>query len=216
MAKTQEIGTEEFDVEKTIKAFEAVPKDGSRPAVCLTKEYIAAIKEMCNFFNICGSGFGFVTSDVSQKLILLEKHRTERDLPNGIDNLQGMMQWEEDNDMFDKDVKYNGARTLLRLNRASQFVMLLIKYIMEREKASMSSNAYDAYSETLMRFHSWMIKKAVGVAVYAIPSRHTLLKNMKMTEDEARESLPRLVVAIDTVFSALDKHYTEHKLQKLP
>eukprot|EP01134_Creolimax_fragrantissima_P008337 CFRG8337T1 len=206
----------DFDVNKSIEEWEKIPTDESRPAQVDTKQYIAAFHELCKFFTICGSGFSFVTSDVSKKLDLLESLRVKRDAPNGNHTLQGMMQWEQENDMFKKDVKYNGARSLLRLNRASQFIMLLIKNILDKEKDSMSTIAYDAYSQTIMRFHTWMIKKAVGVAVYAIPSRAHLLKGMKMSEDEARAALPRLVVAIDVVFSALDKHYTDHDLQMLP
>ena len=33
-------------------------------------------------------------------------------------------------------------------------------------------------------FHTWLIKKAVNAAVYAVPSRESLLKSMEMTKEQ--------------------------------
>lgn len=48
----------------------------------------------------------------------------------------------------------------------------------------MSTCAGEAYSKTIAQFHPWLVRKTVGVAVYAVPSREYLLKSFEMTEEE--------------------------------
>jgi hypothetical protein len=48
----------------------------------------------------------------------------------------------------------------------------------------MSTCTHEAYEKSLAQYHTWLIRKAVGVAVYAVPSRETLLKHLEITEAE--------------------------------
>ena len=67
---------------------------------------------------------------------------------------------------------------------ATDFIARLIDNLTTMEGAAMSNAAARAYEETLAHYHPWLIRKAVGVAVYALPSRATLLVKMRVTEVE--------------------------------
>eukprot|EP00123_Amoebidium_parasiticum_P015308 comp22889_c0_seq1/m.36178 comp22889_c0_seq1/g.36178 ORF comp22889_c0_seq1/g.36178 comp22889_c0_seq1/m.36178 type:complete len:213 (-) comp22889_c0_seq1:26-664(-) len=209
--------SDKFDIHKTVEKWAVVPVDpAERPVQVDTQKYIDAYRELVKFFNICGSGFGFVISDVVEKLDILQEHLTKRDGPKGNTTLQKMILWEKANGEFKKDPKRNGARTLLRLNRAAEFIMLLIEYIVTKEGDKMSQSTWEAYEKTLANYHPWVVRKAVGVAVYAIPAKETLIQKMEITKPEAVELLPKLVEHQRVVFEALLKVYDDEKLQDLP
>ncbi|XP_063902226.1 ceramide-1-phosphate transfer protein-like [Zophobas morio] len=180
-----------FDIYKTLHEWNNIEEDIAHfKGEIKTELFIGAYRQLASFFSICGSGFTFVTSDITAKLKLIEKCNHERDAPNGNDTLQSMVTYEKQNGLLKNDKK-NGSRNLLRLNRALQFIGFLIRGLLDSDRPT-HLVALDAYNDSLAPFHSWAIRKTVGFAVYAIPSKDILLKRMEITEDEAFVSFPQL------------------------
>ncbi|KAG8035659.1 hypothetical protein G9C98_001087 [Cotesia typhae] len=78
------------------------------------KAYLEAYNELYKFFQLMGSVFSFVSSDLKQKIDVLN------DLVNKNDNYQSiksMIDYEKENKLLEKSDYTNGARTLLRLHR---------------------------------------------------------------------------------------------------
>jgi len=206
--------SQQFNITETLRLWKLTHR-ADMPNEVGTKEFIAAYHEVAKFFNLCGSGFSFVTKDVFDKLDILDKYYDERDSAKGIVTLEGMMTWEKDNDCF-KSQGSNGARHLLRLNRALDFIMKFIKYLIERPNEPVSKISWDAYATSLKPFHGWFVVKAVGLAVKLIPDREQLLERMEMTEAEAKELMPQLVTELDRCHTTLHKYYRDNKLLDLP
>lgn len=64
-----------------------------------------------------GSVFGFVSSDVSSKLIILEEYRNKPDTGEKFKSVKTMMEYETNSELLHKKDYVSGSRTLLRLHR---------------------------------------------------------------------------------------------------
>lgn len=67
------------------------------------------------FFQLMGSVFGFVSSDLKQKIEILIDLINKNDQNYG--TIKTMIEYEKENKILDKGDYSNGARTLLRLHR---------------------------------------------------------------------------------------------------
>lgn len=64
-----------------------------------------------------GTVFGFVSSDVKEKVEILEKLRKHADHGEHFESVQSMMNYEQDGSLLTKKDYVSGSRTLLRLHR---------------------------------------------------------------------------------------------------
>ncbi|EPB73645.1 glycolipid transfer protein [Ancylostoma ceylanicum] len=83
---------------------------------------------------------------------------------------------------------------------------------------SVSSICRKTYEETLARFHPWVIRKAVGLASYTLPSRGQLITSIQgnMPEESyVREVLSDVVSKIQVVHSRVDAIFTQYELHTL-
>lgn len=80
-----------------------------------TNEYAQENFILHRFFQLMGSVFGFVSSDLKQKIEVL----IELSSKNGENytTVKAMIEYEKENKLLDKGNCTNGARTLLRLHR---------------------------------------------------------------------------------------------------
>lgn len=69
------------------------------------------------FFSLMGTVFGFVSSDVKEKVEILEKLRNHQDHGEQFESIQKMMDYERDGNLLSKKDYVSGCRTLLRLHR---------------------------------------------------------------------------------------------------
>lgn len=67
------------------------------------------------FFQLMGSVFSFVSSDLKQKIDILTELRNKDD--RNYTTLKSMIEYERENKLLEKSDFVNGARTLLRLHR---------------------------------------------------------------------------------------------------
>lgn len=68
------------------------------------------------FFQLMGTVFGFVSSDVRSKIEILEAHR-QKDNAEQFESFAKMMEYEKSSSLLDKKDYVSGSRTLLRLHR---------------------------------------------------------------------------------------------------
>ena len=185
----------------------------------LIDDYIIAYEELCIFFNLLGSVFGFITSDVKEKIQILRNFRNNHSERDKYETVDEMMKHE-----MEINKKTNqallGSRTLLRLHRALSFTMLFMEKLSlssDHEKAS--TIASTAYSETLSNYHPWLIRKAANLAMYTLPSRGDMLVLVASGQPDEREvqnMLKNCVDAIRVVYEAIEALYSKYDLHGLP
>lgn len=73
------------------------------------------------FFQLMGSVFGFVSSDLKEKIQILNDLINKDD--QNYTTIKSMIQYEKENKILDKGDYTNGARTLLRLHRGLGIIM---------------------------------------------------------------------------------------------
>jgi hypothetical protein len=78
----------------------------------------------------------------------------------------------------------------------------------------------EAYEATLAKYHPWLVRKAVHVAVYALPTRKNLLNIIAGDTRERHEHCIQLatpvVARLEEIFDKVEKLYGENKLLELP
>ena len=202
-----------FNISVVVDGFEKC-KDGDLHL----DEYIKAYEELCIFFGLLGSVFTFITADVKDKIEILRKFRNGHDEREKYEKVEQMMEHEIDVNKKTKKALL-GSRTLLRLHRALSFTMLFMEKLSNspnNEKAS--SIAANAYTETLAKFHPWLIRKAATFAMYTLPSRGDMLVMVAkdLSQDEVQSRLKNCVIAIRPVYEEIDRLYSQYELHGLP
>jgi len=174
-----------------------------------------------------GSLFSFITSDVNSKSDILRQHVTSAVGANYM-TVRQMMTYEIGlglpNTWPNKQLP-SGSRTLLRLHRALAFITRLFADLamspspdssgVTESFSTVVSRAYDA---TLAPYHSWLVRKGVGVALYALPSRHAMLQRMNNdgSEEEIVQKLVEAVAVMTPVYDHVQALYVENGLLALP
>ncbi|XP_065088155.1 ceramide-1-phosphate transfer protein [Ochlerotatus camptorhynchus] len=206
---------EKFDLQKVHGSFER----------CLVGEedvfidaYLEAFKELYKFFSLMGTVFGFVSSDVKEKVEILEKLRKHQDHGEQFESIQKMMDYERDGNLLTKKDYVSGCRTLLRLHRGLDFIYLFLKRLGELETANANTCAVcqSSYNETLAQFHPWLIRKGAVMAMYAMPNRDHLLEKVCLDASTAIKLLPEMLAVARQVYDRTQALYTKYDLHGLP
>ncbi|XP_059489894.1 ceramide-1-phosphate transfer protein [Neocloeon triangulifer] len=215
------MASETADVKFSIKALH----DGFES--CLEEEddihidkYIIAYKELYKFLILMGKLFSFVGSDIKSKLDILEEIR-QSDKDGNFVTVKKMMVFEKEQDLLKKKGYVSGSRTFLRLHRGLDFISLFLQKVSEVDhKDGTATVCQEAYNVTLANHHTWVIRKAAGVAMYAMPTKENLLIKIFGEDEEeiriAQENLPQMLEASREVHSRTQKLYEQHSLLDLP
>ncbi|XP_059178922.1 ceramide-1-phosphate transfer protein-like [Physella acuta] len=179
--------------------------------------YIDAYEELCKLFRLFGTIFSFVTSDVEEKIGILRDFRKSENAEQ-YKSVQSMLQFEVSKDLTKSKKHPSGARTLLRLHRALEFISAFLQKLKNTDNSvKFSSAASAAYDDTLSRHHPWLIRKAVHVAMYMLPTRQDLLKKMGVEDNEAgMQGINDLIHELNTIFSVTEELYKRDDLLDLP
>ncbi|XP_046747748.1 ceramide-1-phosphate transfer protein [Diprion similis] len=180
------------------------------------KMYLAAYNELYKFFQLMGSVFSFVSSDLKQKMDILAE-LISKDEQNFV-TIKSMIQHETENNLLQKADYTNGSRTLLRLHRGLDFIKEFLRQLGELSDGDKTSACcQDAYNKTLAKHHPWIIRKGAVVAMYAMPTRELLFK--KVCGDNVQRNidiLPKMLEVTADVFKRTDKLYEINNLHALP
>jgi len=186
-------------------------------------EYILGYKELYKFLCLMGTVFGWVGSDVYNKVALLEKY-LEGDKKEHYQTVKSMIQYEVENNLIKTKKKDDpsGSRTLLRLHRALEYIVAFLANMEDLEdEAYLSTVSREAYEKTLMKYHPWIVQKAAKLAMGMLPTKKGLILKVVPDNDEAKIAKARIDFpkAVDEMRKAYDKtqvFYKEHDLLNIP
>lgn len=164
-----------------------------------------------------GTVFGFVNSDVVEKVDILREYR-KSELGNHYRTIQSMIEYEVETNSTNNKKHASGSRTLLRLHRALEFISDFLKAVREAgEDEKLSGVCSKSYYRTLAKHHPWLVRKGVDVAVYTLPTRKQFIEKLKVTDVRAAEKLLETTADLGMkVFNVVEEIYTEHDLHSLP
>lgn len=241
---------EYFDIESLQRNFTAALKDETDVAMDF---YLEGFKELCKyvmslqlsifmthpiryrFFQLMGSVFGFVSSDVKAKIEILESHR-QKENAESFETFATMMEYEISSSLLDKKDYVSGSRTLLRLHRGlgefdsklcanlfthswsiSAFVREFLAKLSEIESHEKTTAiCKTAYNDTLAQHHPWLVRKGALVAMYALPTREQLLNKVCHDVERSISILPDVLQISKVVYDRTEQLYTDRDLHALP
>ncbi|XP_043505651.1 ceramide-1-phosphate transfer protein [Polistes fuscatus] len=180
------------------------------------KAYLDAYNELYKFFQLMGSVFSFVSSDLKQKIDILVDLTNKND--QNYVTIKSMIEHEKENKLIEKSDSVNGARTLLRLHRGLDFIREFLRQLGELSDADKTSTCCkDAYNKTLAKHHPWVIRKAAIVAMYTMPTRELLFKKVCGANVQRNvDILPKMLEVTADVFNRTHNLYELHQLHTLP
>ena len=207
--------TAKFDPQELLDAFKKA-KEGEEVVI---DDYVRGYVQLTHFFDLLGTVFGYINSDINEKVGILQHYRSG-EFSQFYRTVKSMMEYEISKDFSVSSEHPNGSRTLLRLHRALAFASLFMKRLAAAGIHEKSSNiAYDSYNETLAEFHPWLIRKGVGVATYTLGTCGSILErcgsDLKDVE-KTKEILSEISIAMDEVYNLTQSLYTQFDLHGLP
>lgn len=180
------------------------------------KAYLEAYNELYKFFQLMGSVFSFVSSDLKQKIDILTDLKNKNS--QNYTTIKSMIEYEKENKLLEKAEFVNGARTLLRLHRGLDFIREFLQQLGDLSDIDKTACCcQDAYNKTLAKHHPWVIRKAAIVAMYTMPTREALFKKV-CGENVQRniDVLPKMLEVTADVFNRTDSIYQIYQLHALP
>ncbi|KFB43849.1 AGAP005990-PA-like protein [Anopheles sinensis] len=207
------MSVEKFDLHKVHEKFtESLAGDDD----VYVDQYLEAFKELYKFFQLMGTVFGFVSSDVKEKVEILEKLRAKENAESFL-TIRTMMEYERESNLLSKKDYVSGSRTLLRLHRGLDFIQEFLRRLGELEGDGKTNGVCQAaYNDTLAQFHPWLIRKGANVAMYALPNRDQLLDKVCMDATVAIKLLPDMLSVTRDVYNRTQDLYTKYDLHGLP
>ncbi|XP_035735607.1 ceramide-1-phosphate transfer protein-like [Vespa mandarinia] len=180
------------------------------------KAYLDAYNELYKFFQLMGSVFSFVSSDLKQKIDILADLLSKND--RNYMTIKTMIEYEKENKLLEKADYVNGARTLLRLHRGLDFIREFLHQLGEISDTDKTSTCcQDAYNKTLAKHHPWVIRKAAVVAMYTMPTRELLFKKVCGVNVQRNvDILPKMLEVTVDVLNRTHTLFELHQLHTLP
>ncbi|XP_022094162.1 ceramide-1-phosphate transfer protein-like [Acanthaster planci] len=209
-------GKELFDFKHLLEEFTASKTPENH---ILMDRYVNAFNDLSRFFVLLGTAFGFVSKDINEKVGILKAHRAEN--PDHFATIQSMVAYEVANDLTQAKTKsglLSGSRTLLRLHRTMDFVAKFLGRLKDmKDEEYTSKAASEEYSQSLAKFHPWMIRKVAGVAMYTLPTRGVFVQKYCKQEKEELETLVGPTAAIMTeIYDITQQLYADNNILDLP
>ncbi|EDW31832.1 GL10756 [Drosophila persimilis] len=204
-----------FDIDKVAELFASSLLEEDD---VLLDAYLAAYEEIMRFFQLMGSIFGFVSSDVRSKIdILYELRKTDTEEQKNFETFKAMLVYERDANLLTKKGYVSGSRTLLRLHRGLEFFYEFLKRLQDLPNDEKTANVCrTAYDDTLGKHHAFLIRKGARLAMYAMPSRGDLLTRVCQDVQSAIAKLPEMLANTRRAYDRTEQLYTLHDLHNLP
>lgn len=186
--------------------------------------YLEGFKELMKFFHSLGSIFLFVTSDLENKIGLLENYRNieKGGCNTAYLSIQSTIEYETKENLLRDTKRQSGARTILRLHRALEFLSMLMMNLSKLDQeAETAPAARDAYSNSLAKHHPWTIRTIASFAMRTLPQKKQLVESVLGKEHsgnvtEINEKMLILANVTENLFNVVDKFYEENNIKDLP
>ncbi|KAL6198477.1 hypothetical protein ACLB2K_028266 [Fragaria x ananassa] len=104
------------------------------------------------------------------------------------------------------------SRNLLRVKRGIDMVKVLFEKIIVTKGNSLKDPASKAYQQVFAPHHGWVIRKAVGVGMYALPTKEQLLNKLNEDETSAKAQMQNFVAASAPLILYIDKLFQTRNL----
>jgi len=186
------------------------------------KKYVDGYEQVYKFLNLLGTLFGWVATDVQNKIDVLRKHM---DGPNKehYSNISGMIEYEISTGqiMWKKSNDGSGSRNLLILHRALEYVVAFLAKLDDIEEDEKCTNiSRDAYESTLMKYHPWVVQKAAKLAMNLLPTKKGLILKVAPSGDaedvdKAYKEFPEAVESMRKAYDEIEILCQKHNLQSL-
>ncbi|XP_033126285.1 ceramide-1-phosphate transfer protein-like [Anneissia japonica] len=186
----------------------------------LLEPYIKGYEELTRVFEHLGMVFSFITSDLKEKIRILNEHR--KATPEHFKSVQTMVRFELDNNLTtikNSAGLLSGSRTLLRLHRALLFISSFLKKLIEsNEGDSVPKMASKVYADTIANYHTWLIRNTAYVAMRTLPNKKTLQARLctSSSEKTSEEVVGDCVKEMNLVYDVVQAFYKEHNILDLP
>lgn len=165
-----------------------------------------------------------MTSDLETKIGLLEGYRnTEKGGCNpAYLTIQSTIEYETRENLLRDTKRQSGARTILRLHRALEFLssmMLNLSKLSEADETAASVR--EAYTDTLSKHHPWTIRTIASFAMRTLPHKKNLVESVlgkenAVNETAVNEKMLSLANVTSNLFKIVDKYYEENDIKDLP
>lgn len=211
-------GSADFNLKAVLVSFKQCLNEKEE---VLLDHYITSWKGLARFLNSLGTVFSFISKDVISKLCIME-HLRNSPQRDHYTSLQSMVAYEVGNGLVDLNRRSHhpdsGCRTVLRLHRALHWLQLFLEGLRTSpEDARTSTLGLDSYNSSLAAYHPWIVRQAVTLAFYTLPSRKAFLEAMNVgSPDEALQMLGEALPFIKQVYDISQRLYTENSLLDLP
>jgi len=211
---------DEFSLDNLKSHFEScIGEDGS---VYIDK-YLLGYDELYKFLNLLGTVFGWVATDVWNKMETVRNHRKGENAAK-YETIQSMLAFEIESNMIKPKAKDSstGTRNLLRLHRALEYIEAFLNGVPALESNDKCCQmSQEAYKKTLMKYHPWVVQKAASMAMNLLPTKKGLIQKFCDPDDEeaikkATDTLQDAVKAMNKVYVATQELYNEKDLLNLP
>lgn len=172
-----------------------------------------AFEELFPILRLLGTAFYFVEKDISGKLKIIRENQEKNKDISTIYLLEYMYFEYDDGNNKKISSKQGTARNALRLSRALHFIELFLSRLNSVDQ-DLKSAAQISYADSLSNFHTWTVRKAVGLAFYTLPSRERFLKDLNL-DAEAPDVFESLVQVTKSVREVMDEFYKTFDLQSI-
>lgn len=207
--------SDDFNISRTVLLFEGCIDDDDQISIdCFNDAY----EELSKLFRPLGTVFSFVILEIQEKITILRQYRQHPVRGPHFLTVQSMVQYEMDHKLTVQSNKPSGARTFLRLHWALQFISALVRKIKDMDrKSKFSDEVSEVYDRTLAQHHPWLMRKAVHLAVYALPDRPELLMKLHMKDTPAEMAqVEALITELEAIYDISQDLYAKNRLLDLP
>jgi len=221
-----------------VEAMESVDIDGDFSLPTLTshfdksvgregvglQEYVNGYRQVYKFLTLLGTVFGWVGSDVWNKIVALQKYLDNKEKSSNYATVKAMLDYEVENNCIKhkKNDDPSGSRTLLRLHRALEYVIGFLRRLEDiEEEEGCAAISRVAYEETLMKYHPWVVQKAAKMAMGLLPNKQGLILKVCPDGDaqkiaQAHEDFTKAVTSMQKAYDRMQEYYSEKNLLDIP
>jgi len=179
------------------------------------KNYVLAYQELCKFCSQLGGLFSFVVNDLEDKIGCLNKLVTEDE--QHFSTVQNMLNHEISNELVFSG--RSGSVTLLRLHRGLEFIILFMSKLLQLQpNDSTRSSAQEAYSQTLAKHHTWLIRNGALFAMNFLPCQRVLYNQTigNTSIEETLNSMPEMISKASMVHERVNNLLSDYKILNIP
>ncbi|XP_025191895.1 ceramide-1-phosphate transfer protein [Melanaphis sacchari] len=179
------------------------------------KNYVLAYQELCKFCSHLGGLFSFVVNDLEAKIGCLNKLVTEDE--QHFSTVHSMLIHEISNKLVFSGC--SGSVTLLRLHRGLEFIILFMSKLLQLQpNDSTKRSAKEAYSQTLAKHHTWLIRNGAMFAMNFLPSQR-ILYNQTIGDtalEETLNTMPEMISKASMVHERVNNLLSDFEILNLP